>query len=490
MKPIHAWLGIGLFVAGLCIPAKAALEEQFTVAQLREDCRVLRAALEQLHAGLYLHTSREEMDKALDELSDSFNKPATRREFYLRAAPVVELAKCGHTYFDLPQRTLDALGNKREMFPLPLIFLGGRAHVDQTVGPIPLGAEIKSINRRPMTEILRQLMPYVRADGRNVTMKHRILDMEFSFHYLVNIGGSKMFEVDYLPHGRHEAQTVRLAGVNGETLREELTQRHTNTGRKKNYSFRELGDSTALLTVNSFDVGARRKGRQKYHDFLKKTFADLKAKPGIKNLIVDVRENEGGFEGRETRLFGFLAQKPFRDPELASTLTLEIPLENYMDRRELDRRTERFIEKDLAKDFKPNPAANNQLQLVDSPLRRPRGDAFKGRLWILTGGLTHSGGATLCSLAANNDNVTFVGEETGGNRFAYTAGNTILFRLPHTLCQLGVPIILYHNQTPAGNFPKDRGIIPDHSVTRTIADLRVSEDTVLRRTLELIQKEK
>ena len=123
-------------------------------------------------------------------------------------------------------------------------------------------------------------------------------------------------------------------------------------------------------------------------------------------------------------------------------------------------------------------------------LNQPKGRAFGGKLWFLISGWTHSGGATLGSFAANNDNVTFIGEETGGNRFAYTAGNMVLYSLPHTQCQLEVPMILYRNDTPEGDFPRSRGIQPKHQVIQTQADFIKGRDTVLEFTRDLINRTK
>ena len=64
----------------------------------------------------------------------------------------------------------------------------------------------------------------------------------------------------------------------------------------------------------------------------------------------------------------------------------------------------------------------------------------------------------------------------------------VLYSLPHTQCQLEVPMILYRNDTLQGNFPRSRGIIPHHPVTQSAADFITGRDTVLQFTLELIRK--
>ena len=97
----------------------------------------------QLHPGLHLHTPKAELKQLFDDTAASFKEPATRLEFYLRVAPVVEKVKCGHTYFDLPRRTLKKLSTDAQSFPLPLIFLDRKALVDLPGGAVALGAGLE-----------------------------------------------------------------------------------------------------------------------------------------------------------------------------------------------------------------------------------------------------------------------------------------------------------------------------------------------------------
>jgi len=496
MCRFHVRLFLGLVLcwsAGSVCAAKRsapALQGKFTLAQVREDFRVLRSALEKLHPGLHLHTPKAELKQLFDDTVASFKEPITRLEFYLRVAPVVEKVKCGHTYFDLPRRTLKQLSTDAQSFPLPLIFLDRKALMDLPGGRVPLGAEITAIDGHLMTDIIKHMLPYIRSDGLNESMKYCMLGDEFALHHRLIFGEKKEFLVEYIAHGAKEKKTIKLPAVEGRELGKIMARCHSIKRRMKNFSFRKINATSALLTVNSFDFGMKKKGRKRYREFLKETFSDLTAEPGIKHLIVDVRQNEGGFVGYDTQLFAYLAQKAFRDAKSATTLTLDIPLEQYLDKREFFRGVERSVEKSLVKEFERDPGGGYRMSDELNRLNQPKGMAFRGKLWFLISGWTHSGGATLGSFAANNDNVTFIGEETGGNRFAYTAGNMVLYSLPHTQCQLEVPMILYRNDTPQGDFPRSRGIQPKHRVIQTQADFIKGRDTVLEFTRDLINRTK
>ena len=468
--------------------AVPALGEVLPAEKLREDFRILRSALEQIHPALYLYAPKADFDRLLDETAKSFDQPLSRREFYLRVSPVVERVKCGHTYFDLHQRLLNQMMGEAKPFPLPLFFLNQKACVDFASDDIPVGAEIVSINGQPMAEILPKFMPFIRSDGFNQTMKFRMLTDEFALHHRLVFGAAKEFEIIYIPFGEKKPLKKNLNSITGEEMDKRTSSRHSSRGKLKNYRFRWVNEKTGLLSVNSFDFGLRKKGRQKYRQFLKATFAEIKARPAAKNLIVDVRFNEGGYVGYDALLFTYLAQKPFRDCKTAIAKTLDIPLEKYLDKKEFYKGVEKSIEKSLVKEFKK--ADDGRFHIIDekNKIRRPKPNAFKGKIYFLISGWTHSGGAVLCSMALNNDNVTFIGQETGGGHEFYSAGNMAFYTLPNTRCQLEVPMIRYQNALPAKAFPKGSGIRPHHRVMQSQADFIKGRDTVLQFALDLIEK--
>ena len=487
-----------LFLTGFYFSSEAAkrkrpvpkLDEVFAPEKLREDFRIVREAMEKTHPGLYLYTAKEKFDKLFDATAKAFNKPLTRKEFYLRVAPVVEMVKCGHTYFDFPPKLLNHLNREAKLFPLPVFFLNQKAYVDLKDAKIPLGAELLAINGCPVAEIITQFLPYIRSDGFNHTMKHRMLADEFALHHRLIYGESEEFEVKYLPHGEKEPLSVKLKSLPGTKLEKHLLDRHSAKSKFKNFQFRWIEKEVGLLTVNSFDFGLKKKGRQKYRGFLRDTFDEINSRTGVKNLIVDVRYNEGGYIGHDAVLFSYLAQAPFRENQSAVTKVIDIPLEKYQDKKEFFKGVEKSIEKSLVKEFKEAPDGLFHLIEEKNKVNQPKKQGFKGNIYILTSGWTHSGGAVVCSMALNNDNVTFIGQETGGGHEYYTAGNMVLYTLPNTQCQVEVPMILYRNGIPKKVFPKGSGIVPKHRVVQTQKDFISGKDTVMQFALDLIHQSK
>ena len=73
-------------------------------------------------------------------------------------APLIDMAHCGHTSITISDKQLERFMKSGQLFPLPIIFLGGKSYVDHDKVDVPLGAEILSVNETPMAEILNKLL--------------------------------------------------------------------------------------------------------------------------------------------------------------------------------------------------------------------------------------------------------------------------------------------------------------------------------------------
>ncbi len=462
------------------------LSQVFQPAQLKEDLQVLQTVLETSHPGMYLYTSREEFAEEFAKAGESLNRQATLLEFYRTVAPLVEKVRCGHTYFDLPGKLLKKLYVEAELFPIPIFFLEKQAYVDQDDGPLPLGAKITSINGVTMPEILKKLLPYLRSDGFNQTMKYRQMGDEFALHHYLHYGPTKTFEVTCLPAGKKEPLKKSLQSIPGRKLEGLLMERHSDKGKMRKYKLKMLREEVALLTVDTFDFGVNQKSRQRYRQFLKDNFDALEQNEEIKSLILDLRRNEGGYVGNDTRLFSYFAQKPFWDSQSVEAIIQKIPQQEHLAKFQFPR----MIEKQLNRDFRKDETGGYFLVPAKNPELKPRRKVFEGRVHVLISGWTHSAGAVLASQFLNHDNVTFIGEETGGGHAAFTAGDMMLYDLPNTRCQFEVPLLLYRNHPGRRAFPKGSGVRPDHPVTQTRDDFIRNVDTVLEFALKLATQPK
>jgi hypothetical protein len=470
------------------LASQPLLDSVIPVAQLKKDFQLFRSIMEQAHGGLYLHTPKEEFDRLFETTERSLTKPLKVREFNMLLSPLVDKIHCGHTSITISDKQLDHFMKSGQLFPIPIIFLGQKPYADHDSVKLPLGAEILTVNGISMDEIVKKLLALAPADGLGTAMKYRTLPIDFDLAYALAYGEPKEFTISYLSFQAREPLVKTLPAIPGKRTVALYDSRHSAKRKAKKFRYQSVDENTGLLTVNTFEFGIKKKSKQKYKDFLQETFAALGGESGKKNLIIDVRENEGGYPKNEMLLTSYLAATPFREMKNARVTTLSIPAKEHLDRKEFPQGIIRYVEKHLVSDFEKTAAGTYQIKEEKNPVRKPRSSAFKGNLYVLISGMTHSGASSLCSLLREYPNVTFLGEETGGCSAAFTAGNLLVYNLPHSWCQLVVPVIRYETNLIDSKYPAHRGIIPDHPVEQTQEDLLDGTDSILQLTLELIQK--
>ena len=464
------------------------LETTIPLAKLKQDFQLFRQVLEQAHGGLYLHTTKTDFDSAFDRAYRSLTEPMKVREFSMLLAPLIDMAHCGHTSITISDKQLERFMKSGQLFPLPIIFLGGKSYVDHDKVDVPLGAEILSVNETPMAEILNKLLMLAPADGLSTTMKYRSLPIDFDLAYALAYGEPKQFKIAYRPFGSNRVQTKTIAAIPGKRTVALYDSRYSARKKSKKFGYQSIDEETGLLSVNTFEFGVRKKSKQKYKDFLQETFTALRGETGKKNLIIDLRKNEGGYPKNEMLLSAYLANKPFREMKNAKTITLQIPAKEHLDRKEFPPGIIRYVEKHLVADFEKTDSGIYQIRKEKNREFKPREAAYQGKIYVLISGTTHSGASSLCSLLREYSHVTFIGEETGGCSTAFTAGNLLVYNLPHSWCQLVIPVIRYETNLHGSKYPAHGGVVPDHAIQQTQKQFVEGTDPVLQFALQRVKE--
>ena len=122
--------------------------------------------------------------------------------------------------------------------------------------------------------------------------------------------------------------------------------------------------------------------------------------------------------------------------------------------------------------------------LPSEPLRA---DTYKGNLYVLTNGLTYSGGSELASLIKAHRKATFVGRETGGGCYGNTSGFFLILDLPNTGIKIRIPLLKFSVNTFSNDIPFGRGFIPDYEIHETTENLIKGKVTEMEFIIEQIQ---
>ena len=98
--------------------------------------------------------------------------------------------------------------------------------------------------------------------------------------------------------------------------------------------------------------------------------------------------------------------------------------------------------------------------------------------------MSFSATAEFCSIARSNKRGKFIGEETGGGYYGNTSGKFVDTTLPNSKIIISIPTIKYIMAVRKEKF-RDRGIIPDYTVTPNINDIIENKDVQLNYALKL-----
>ena len=453
-------------------------QPKFTQSQLKSDFKLFYQALKEAHPGLYRYNTQNHIDSLFTQTEKKINRSMSQQEFYKLLLPVAVQIKCGHTKFHPDNNwSTNFYYNDEKVFPWILYFQEDRAFVRGTyVDKIaaPEGSEIISINGKQISEIIKTLLPNFFSDGNNTTFKYFEMSHYFSAYYANLIEGLDSFLVKY-KNGEALAE-IKIPSISHSVIEQFEEKINSQNSSKPPYKLEMKSKETALLTFSSF---REETDSLKFNKFLKNSFNTIHDKH-IKNLIIDVRDNEGGTDHRGALLLSYLMDRKFE----------------YYDRLEMTQRRKYsfakqahlpsfygilryFIsrEKDGTFVWKHNKNLHDQ---------RPQKNHFSGNVYVLINGASFSVTAEFAAVTHSLKRATFIGEETGGGYYGNNSGTFVIVTLPNSRLNVGIPMMAYY--TKVSDYPHpDRGLMPDFEVKPKIADILQGKDPVLEFSLNLIE---
>ncbi|WP_207504361.1 S41 family peptidase [Telluribacter humicola] len=452
---------------------------QIPTEYLKEDLKLFRTALEEAHPGLYTHTSKAKMDSAFNQAAQSITRPFSQQEFYKLLTPIVTMIGCGHVKFMVKNKEdIKFPFHQNTLLPLKLYFTKKGVFAWKNYSGrelMPAGAEIISINKKPIGEIVNQLFDYVTfADGATETGKYLELTNYFSGYYSTFIEETPSYAVEY-KDAAGNIKTAQLDGAEYDVVNKGI-QSDLKHLQENQLALKFLENGTALLTLKTFWFESKESSFEK---FLEESFKEIN-KRGVSSLIIDVRNNEGGMDSYGSLLYSYLTDKPYDYYTKVTTNTSKkfsfsehayTPWFFGIYRQILSKKDGEYRWK------------------YHSNLKRqkPQKDSYKGKVYVLTNGHSFSATSEFASIAHYHKRATFIGEETGGGYTTNNSGFFVIVDLPRTNLVLGIPLWRYHQ---AVNNPalQHRGVIPDHEVVPTIADLLAGKDPALETALQLVNQ--
>jgi len=454
--------------------------KKYTVENIKLDLDFLVRTLEDVHPDLYAYTAQKIFLKEYRSLKQKLTSPLTRIEFYFHIAPLVAMLKDGHTkVYPVYEEYYHYRRKGGLLFPLDVNIQDDETIVtanyssDQIPAP---GSILLSINERKTSTLIDEWLPLV-SGKRLVKRLDYLSDFHFYRHFLwLTCPSDSLFTLKFIPHNEDKIITHTVTGVTYQNI---IKKRQLKNQKQNHYSYQTLSDTIGLLTISLFPGNEEAFGK-----FLKKVFGELKQKK-IQDLIIDIRNNGGGFSPAEMELLRYLTDKPIaRIPRMDIKVSRQIKKYYRLSMPKLFRWFPmQWFHPAWRKIWKASEGSivtvsSDPKKLKNTPLR------FKGNIYVLIGPGTFSTAADFGARIKDYDLGELVGAETGG--LATSFGAFYPFRLPYT--KLLIRVSHKRIYRPNGE-DKGRGVLPHHlvSITNPRGNISLGLDTVLRYTVELIK---
>lgn len=470
-----------------------SFNQKYAATDVKEDIVLLKKILEANHPSLYWYTPKDSLDDFFNKTISSITDSLTETQAKNKIASIISKIKCGHTSVRFSKQFTDLAEKHRyPQFPLSIktwkdsMVVLGRYNLEDSV--LKRGTIITSINGRTPKQMLDSFFQFISTDGDATNFKSQVLSNNFPAWYRNIFGTDSAYNISYID-SLHQQKTIRIKAFapkidttkkktdSTKTVVKQTTPKVSNKEKKLaqllNYRSMNIDTSinTAYMRLASFSKGKLRK-------FFRQSFKSLEKKK-IANLIIDLRENGGGNVSLSTLLIKYLKDSDYKIGDTVAAASRKFEYKKY-------------IQNWFGYWFIMNlTATKNSDGLIhnrffETNYFKPKSNFhFNGNIYIIQGGYTFSAATMFASSLKGQNNVTLVGEETGGGYYGNSAMHLPTIVLPNTKIKVGLPM---YRLVMDKNRPKGRGVIPDIEIVPSSIAIKQGLDLKLIEIKKLIKE--
>lgn len=468
---------------------------KYSPNELREDYDLYRKILEKHHPSLYWYTSKDSMDAYFDDGQRRLKDSMTEGEFRRVLSYVTAKINCGHTSVrssDAASRFIDT-SRILKIFPLSMKLWDDTmvvaANLNRRDSILKRGTIITSINDRPTQQIVDSLCQHISTDGYNKTHKFQTLSNRGFFGSLYSslYGVSDKYTIGYIDSTGQISKIMIPVYVPAiDTAGRSQFRPITNIPQpsRKDRKLQRLANArllqidtanhSAMMTLSSFGRG------YKLRKFFKRSFRELK-KREIEHLIIDVRSNGGGSVTNSTYITRYLSDHRFKIGDSLYAVRKKSPYSSHIQHNTWN---------NLFMVFFTNKKKDGKYHFgyFERHYFKPKKkNHYDGQVYIVTGGNSFSATTLFATALMEQQNITVVGEETGGGAYGNSAWLIPDVKLPGTGVRFRLPLF---RLVIDKNIPKDgRGVRPEIESKPSVEAIKKGTDFKIEKVMELIQQE-
>ena len=458
-----------------------AAERRWPPEQVLADFDVLYQSLRESHFDLYANRSRGAYDDLYRATRERLQQPMTLAAIQGEFQRFVAFGNVAHARIDPPIAAWEAYrAEGGKAFPLLFRVHEGEVYIQEVLGAIDLsvGQQVLSVDGQPALNWLQRLRRHVSADNDYLafTMMENSLPLlvwqeygaldSVTLEIAQGSAAAKRFEVPCLSRAAQEAAPTAVAFMLDWNARES----------------RILDGGIAYLRPGPFYDNRPQADHpwdpSDFQRFVDESFASFN-EAGVKQLLIDLRNNPGGSNGFSDYLLAWFADRAFRFSDRFDIRVSEAAIAANRERLGQQAQGADSISQQLAATY-----ANQSMgSVVPFPvsLVEPRAEErFEGQVTILVNRHTYSNAVSVAAIVQDYGFGAVLGEATAD--LVNTYGGMEHFSLPATGIRVGFPKARILR--PNGDERADT-VVPDIAIPAALAP---KHDEMLEQALLILAR--
>lgn len=438
---------------------------KYSIKDLQKDFKYMRSKIQDRGTVVYLYNSKKATDRYLDSMYNCIQKPMTAIEFFRFIAPLQAFVKDVHTSISPSAAIRNSFMNNSYLLPFQVELLEKKMYIEtnfSSCDSLNGHPQVLSINGVEIEKIIEKCALNLPRDGWDQGHPLFWLNKNFFYYYYFVYGPSATYTIEVKrPDGTEVSMIV--PGMDLKTIWEVEDRLISSPERRNVYHHVIDSMKTVVLTLNTFsDPEIKATHKASFRKLINAEFDTILA-TGYSNLIIDIRNNDGGNSGDAKKVMRYLLHKPFQMKKSVQVV-------------------QNKKQEDLLK--RNRTAWYGQFQ---RGTYRPHKQLFNGKVYMLVNEGSTSAAVVFAATMRRNDAATFIGTEMGGNPIVMGGGIwDNVKEAPNTKITFS-----YGNKLNILDDLKlntGRGLIPDFTVEQNYNDFIQNKDTQLLFTLNLIGK--
>lgn len=446
--------------------------EQLDREQLHREHTILFQAIESIHPNQNLFLPKDSFEFYKSKLMEGTDQGLSTDEWHIRIRQFLRKIGCGHTIARPSELWYNKVRENGNFLPFKIFIADKKAYIktaydrDSLLRP---GMELLAIDNKSFPDIYAHMQSIQERDGTNESYEKLRIQRLFTTYYLFLYGLNEQYSLTVINNSDTIENLIIYPGKPRETPEAKPVESLVDlTANDAHFYIAAENPDLAILNIDGFS----RKGFKKFY---KNVFRELKNR-NIDNLVVDLRNNSGGYFPNGNNLLKYLLNEKFNmyfnHPKLERKMPAEVSLT-------FSSRMTNMLFNLMPDRDRDDPRRNYELKIKPNTKY-----GFDGTLYVLINEGTFSLGSYVSTYLKKNEKALFIGSETGGGEF----GSNALIRYNLDLPESGIRVVIpyyFMDHKIEKNDHWGSGVLPDYNIKYGIDDLLSGRDKVMEKAVEL-----